>query len=757
METLLDKLNPIFNIVEIPLVKAGVTLDGWQRLVYLAMVLFALWYFGRKTFRILKSKTQSDAMADTADIDALLQSKGNFNDSQQAMAQLGATQDQLKKLKRWDELARLYAEAKSPSDAAKYYMKAKMFKEAAQQYAQLGKTAKAAKLMLKAGDFETAGLFYMQQAKFPEAAKAFVKGGHTALAADAHAQAKNGKEAVELYVQYFAAPRDNETLQLSTAESCFALLGDSDTMFNVDPAVEKDLCGKVAAIFEHVERYEVSAELYSRAGNDSRAGEVFMLAGNLQKAASSMKAAGRDKDAARIGGRYYELQKNWKQAAMAYAGAGEFLKSAECFSKANESIRAGEYYEKAGAFARAGLAYATGKRFPKAIESLQKVPEDDTDFNVSRGILGRAFYEIHDFEHCAATLDNHLTGERIEKGNIDYFYMLALAWEQLGKLDKSKDLLYKIGSVDAKYRDLDQRISSIDTRISNVGAHGGSGGQGAAQGQGGGDSVAMDMVKNTLQERYEILSELGRGGMGVVYRAKDKQLDRMVALKFLGALVDNSEEFRQRFIREAQTAARISHPNIVAIYDISASEGKAYIAMEYIEGASLFKHIEEKGKLDQAEAVRIMIQSCEALDAIHKSGIVHRDVKPDNIVIAKGGLVKLMDFGLAKADNNRLTAANMVMGTPAYMAPEQAMGKDVDGRADLYAMGLVLYEMLTGKVVFADGDVMTRQVQEMPPKLGELVEGISPALEHIAYKCVAKAPEARFKTAEDVVIALKAI
>lgn len=747
MDTILDKLRPVTDIAEIPLGMLGIELEGWYHLAYLAVLAGALLFFGRRFFRRSRLRKDGGSLADSADIDKLLQSKGSFNESQQAMAVLRANQDQLKKTKQWDQLAKLFADADSPSDSARYYMKARMFKEAAQQYAQMGNSVKAAKLMFKSGDYETAGLFHMQQASFVPAAKAFEKGGHTALAADAYGKAKKGKDAVALYLQYFASPRDNETLQLKTAESCYSLLSDEKSMSSVDSEDEKSLCGKVAAIFEYVKRYVEAAELYQRAGDQSRAGEVYLLAGNLQQAAARFKDAGRDKDAARVGARFYEQQKRWKEAAMAYAGAGEYQKSAECFSKANEPIRAAEYFEKAGQNARAGLAYATGKRFEKAIEALQKVPAEDNDFNVSRGILGRSFYEMHDYEHCAATLDNHLTGERIDKANIDYFYMLALAWEQLGKLDKSKDLLYKIGSVDAKYRDLGDRISSIDSRISKVGL----------QAHSGSSSEAMNMVVNTLKERYDIESELGRGGMGVVYLARDKQLDRRVALKFLGALVDNSKEYRQRFIREAQTAAKINHPNIVSIYDISASEGKAYIAMEFIEGPNLFKFVEKKGRLKPAEAINVMMQACSALDAIHKSGIVHRDIKPDNIVIAKGGLVKLMDFGLAKADDNRITAANMVMGTPSYMSPEQATGKEVDGRTDIYAMGLVLYEMLTGKVVFADGDIMTRQVKEMPPKLGTLVEGLPEGLEDVAYKCVAKSPEARYKTAGEVVQALKGV
>jgi len=260
---------------------------------------------------------------------------------------------------------------------------------------------------------------------------------------------------------------------------------------------------------------------------------------------------------------------------MAYAGAEDYAKAGECFSKAKEPVRAAEYYEKANSFARAGNAYAQAGKQEKAIAALQKVPDTDKDFTVTRGILGRCFYEIHDYDHCAATLENHLLNQRIEKTNMDYFYMLALAHEQLGNLEKSKELLYKLGAVDKSFRDLDQRISSIDSRISLMGSQLNQSNPPITNADARpASNQMMTMVENSLGQRYDLKQELGRGGMGVVYLAHDKQLDRKVALKFLGSLVDNSEEYRQRFIREARTAAKINHPNIVAIYDISASEGK---------------------------------------------------------------------------------------------------------------------------------------------------------------------------------------
>ena len=509
----MEILEPAFRIAEIPIGLAGFTIGGWLRLVNLALVLFLLFLVLRWTYRKFRYKSSSPALADAADIDALLQKDTNFNDTQQALATLKANSDQLKKTKQWDHLGKLYADANSPADAAEYYLKAKMYREAGLQYAELGKSAKAAKLLKKAGDFETAGLFFMQHMKFKEAAKVFTKGGHTALAADAYVKAKKVKPAVEQFTNYFSGPRDSEALQIKAAESCLAMLRDEKLGAKVDDEDRLVLSAYVAGIFEHSERYAESAQLFREAGDVARAGEVYVLAGDLENASICMKAAGRDQEAALLDGRFHEKKKEWKEAAMAYAGAKQYGKAADCFTKCNEPIRAGEFYEKAGVFPRAGNAYAQAKRFDKAIEALQKVPESDPNFDLSRGLLGRCFYEMHDYEHCVATLDNHLLNQRIDQKNMDYFYMLSLACEQLGQLKKSKDLLLKIGAVNAKYRDLDNRISSIDSRISISETQSGIQGQGPIQTPG---AEAMNMVANTLKDRYDIQTELGRGGMGVV-------------------------------------------------------------------------------------------------------------------------------------------------------------------------------------------------------------------------------------------------
>ena len=698
---------------------------------------------------------KSEDLAEQSDIDALLSNDGDVAAALTDSKTLHATTKFLKKNKQWDRLGETYSGLKNHKEAGKYFKKDGNLERAADEWALAGLLVKAAKTMMKAGDYTRAGQFFVKAEKFPAAAKAFQKDGSTAYAAAACGQAGDYKQAIALYQDYFQAPRDDATAQSKAAIACYQMICDDKAQGKIAEEDTKTLLPAIARAFELEQRYDLSGDLYKRAGDLVHAAEVYVLGGKLEQAAACYKEANKPREAARIGGRFYEQNERWKEAAMAYAGGQDYLKAGECFAKAKEPVRAGEYYEKAGLHSRSGLMYAHGQRYENAVVMLQKVPEDDKEFDVSRALLGRCFYELHDYAHCAATLENHLMGKRVDKGNMDYFFMLALAKEQLGALQESRDILYKIGAVDQTFRDLDQRISSIDSRISLMGSKLGATPIPQGSTGGTGDQAVMSMVQNTLGERYDITGELGRGGMGVVYKAKDKQLDRIVALKFLGTLVDNNEEYRQRFVREARTAAKINHPNIVAIYDISASEGKAYIAMEFIDGPNLHTLIKKKGKLEVREALNYMGQACSALFAIHGSGIVHRDIKPENIVLAKGGLVKLMDFGLAKSEDHRLTKSNVVMGTPCYMAPEQAMGKDVDARADIYAMGLVLYEMLTGKVLFLDGDVVKRQITEVPKKLSELVEGIPPELDAIASKCLEKKPEDRYENCKEIVDALR--
>jgi serine/threonine protein kinase len=207
------------------------------------------------------------------------------------------------------------------------------------------------------------------------------------------------------------------------------------------------------------------------------------------------------------------------------------------------------------------------------------------------------------------------------------------------------------------------------------------------------------LVSSTVSH-YKITAKLGEGGIGVVYKAEDTKLDRTVALKFLADHLLNDEEAKQRFLREAKAAAALNHPNICTVYEIGEVDGKTFIAMEFIEGETIEDRI-TAGPLSIKDALDIARQAADGLQAAHDKGVVHRDIKPANILVDAKGHAKVMDFGLARlTEAARLTKFDTTMGTVAYMSPEQAQGMEVDGRADIWTLGCVLYEMVAGQRPF---------------------------------------------------------
>ena len=245
--------------------------------------------------------------------------------------------------------------------------------------------------------------------------------------------------------------------------------------------------------------------------------------------------------------------------------------------------------------------------------------------------------------------------------------------------------------------------------------------------------------------------------MGVVYRAQDTKLHRDVALKVLPLDTAQNDELLKRFTREANAAAGLDHPNIIDIYNLDTQDGLYYIAMRYVEGETLSQLLQREGPLPLSRAADIVAQLADALDYAHARQIIHRDIKPANIMVGPSDRVTLMDFGIAKAPSKeKLTRVGQVMGTIEYMSPEQFQGKPVDARTDIYALGVILYQMLTGAVPFSSQALLSDpSIFGAPPALRQYNEQIPPAVEQVVLRTLAKAPGARYQTATALSEALR--
>jgi serine/threonine-protein kinase len=341
----------------------------------------------------------------------------------------------------------------------------------------------------------------------------------------------------------------------------------------------------------------------------------------------------------------------------------------------------------------------------------------------------------------------------LDKSALEVLYNLALDYERKRQFNKAKSVYDYMADYDAKFRDIkdrSNRAQSLDETVILGGGHTSPGGTLMLDGGG---------VEKPMLGRYEIERELGKGAMGAVYLGKDPKISRTVAIKTMALSqefeADELEEVKERFFREAETAGRLTHPNIVTIFDAGDEHDLAYIAMEFLKGDDLSKYVKKGSLLPLKQVLSLIQRSADGLDYAHQHNVVHRDIKPANIMWDPGSdMVKITDFGIARITDSSKTKTGMVLGTPSYMSPEQLAGKKVTGQSDIFSLGVMLFQMVTGKLPFT-GDSMASLMYKIANEAHPSPESINPDVPRcvtvIINRAMAKDVEKRYQRGSEMV------
>ncbi|MDX1971217.1 MAG: protein kinase [Candidatus Sumerlaeia bacterium] len=393
---------------------------------------------------------------------------------------------------------------------------------------------------------------------------------------------------------------------------------------------------------------------------------------------------------------------------------------------------------------RLGRLYYQSQKYDQAIAAFQQTAQDFRTEASSGKMLARCYLAKELFDLAFQELRKVVVDDEVK----DLMYDLAKRFESRQDITNAKHVYRQLFAADINYKDVKVRFEALSNPDSSISS-------GFNQDLDSYERTSvMQQMSEDAKRRYELLEELGRGAMGIVYKAKDKELDEVVALKILPDQLSSNEEAVRRFKIEARNARRLSHPHIVRIHDIGEEAGRRYISMELVDGSDLKKKIKTEGRIPLETFFKYSMAIASALGYAHQLGIVHRDIKPANIMLDSSDKVKITDFGIAKlldADAAEGTMVGAVIGTPLYMSPEQVQGIPVDNRADIYAFGIMLYEFLNTRPPFTKGDLAYQHIHEQPKRIEDCPDPVW----NIISKCLQKDKEARWSNAEEIIEALR--
>ena len=494
---------------------------------------------------------------------------------------------------------------------------------------------------------------------------------------------------------------------------------------------------RAAEQLENAGRAQEAAELRRSISDFDRAAALFEGAGDLRQAAEMWEAAG---DAS--------------QAAKAYAALEDWDEAVRCFEAAQDTEGLVGALEAQGELLRAAaLAAERGDR-GGSIRLLQQVPPQDNRYGRASELLAAAFEQEGHLDLAANQLERRIAALAPDETAPEVEFHLAELLEESGEFDRAIGILETLRERDPTYPQVGSKIEVLRKKISLSPPHP----SGSLNFHDSASRLPAGATAFVSEERYEILEEVGRGGMGLIYKARDRRLGRIVALKRMPENLREHPGAVQLFLSEAQASARMNHPNIVTLYDADQENGAFFITMELLDGLPLNEILAKRRCFGPRDSARLALQVCAGLGYAHEQGIVHRDIKTANLFITRDRVLKIMDFGLAKIlEAVRDKGATLIAGTPYYMAPEQTSGKVTDGRTDLYSLGVTLFELSTGHLPFSEGDV-AEQHRTLPfPDPGRHVPDYPEALAQLIQQMTAKSPEDRPESADEVAAALTEI
>jgi tetratricopeptide (TPR) repeat protein len=704
-------------------------------------------------------------------------------------------------------------------DAAGYFIKVGEFIRAAEVRHAQDRMVECAELYIQGEEFALAGRIFVDNEDPARAADAYEQGGNASVAAELYESVGNHIKAGKCYEESGflenAAQEYTKCGKWEEAATCFEQTileetGGAGAEVAQSARVQKlvRMAGnlyqragfedKAETVFARGGCFESAAQIAADAGRDEVAIEYFLQAKDAPRAAEIMERIGKAGDAARVlaehhrdlgddeecarcyeraedwlaAGDIYRMLEQYPRAAACYQNFGDSAQAAEMFGMADDSASAAQCYEEAGLFAEAAeclssdgdelkqadlLARAGNQiqaaemhlasdRVDEAIHALQQVTSESADFTTAAAMLGDIFRERGKHSLAIAKLRQATEGAELGTENIRAFFGLAAALDANGDLEEAKALYERIQSVQYEFEDVAERLVRTRKKLEEK-----------AKAEPAMTSATVAVNQPAKPARYKITGKLGRGGMGIVYKATDTVLDRTVAFKVLPDSFRENPEALKNFLREAKSAAMLNHPGIVTVFDAGEQEGVFFIAMEYVDGNTIKDIIKKRGKVSPGGIIHVATQMCEALGYAHEHKIVHRDIKSANAMWTRDRKVKIMDFGLAKVIEEVRNHTTVVSGTPYYMSPEQTLGKNVDHRTDLYSLGVTIFELATGTLPFKEGNLPYHHVHTAPPDPREFNAELPGPIAKIILRCLEKDPAARYQSALEIAEDFKAV